>query len=293
MILHHPYCRTCGSKVQNKNVCNHCGCEPLTGNNYCCDCGTSTMSQAIMCVECGASFQRKFPAVLAILIGGALAITVAGTGFFISQHNSATSEKVADTLNLDHAADTSKGKKIPVVKSGESFFTIINNISPKLLRRKDDAIVRVAKNTEKVLPRPPEEKPVAPAKIIVKPITPPVEKIEVPSGRMSMNVFSSREVRAYSAGCTYYEGRSKSNVVFFTTNVYGYIKINGKIYALQGVQKGNDVARFSGAGYEVTVEIEGLAGNESAWVAEGTITVKDSRQRTLSRNKVYSGFTDF
>jgi hypothetical protein len=76
--------------------------------------------------------------------------------------------------------------------------------------------------------------------------------------------------------------------------VYGYIKINRKVYALQGVQKGNDIARFTGAGFEVTVEIEGLAGNENKWFAEATLIVKDTRQNKLvSRSKIYSSCTDF
>jgi hypothetical protein len=114
-----------------------------------------------------------------------------------------------------------------------------------------------------------------------------------PSGRISMNAFSSRELRSYSVGCSYYTGQSKNNIVFFTTNVYGYVKINGRVYALLGIQKGNDIARFAGAGYDVTLEIEGLAGNEREWVAAGTIIIKDARQRTLSKHKIYSSCTDF
>lgn len=120
-------------------------------------------------------------------------------------------------------------------------------------------------------------KPVTPQKNKEEVITTPADKTSTISGRVSMNVFSSREIRSYAVGCTYFEGRSKNNVVFFTTNVYGYVKINGKVYALQGVQKGNDIARFSGAGYEVTIEIEGLAGNENEWLAEATMVVKDVR----------------
>ena len=99
-------------------------------------------------------------------------------------------------------------------------------------------------------------------------------------------------MRNYSVGCTYFTGRSKNNVVFFTTNVYGYVKINGKVITLQGAQKGNDIARFTGNGYDVTVEILGLAGSDKEWLAEATLIVRD-RQRTLSTRKVYSTCTEF
>ncbi len=82
-------------------------------------------------------------------------------------------------------------------------------------------------------------------------------------------------------------------MVFFTNNVYGYVKIHGKTYSLQGVQKENDIAKFSGAGYEVTIEIEGLAGNENEWLATATMVIKDVRQKTFSNHKIYSTCTDF
>lgn len=84
MIQQHPYCRTCGSLIKSSNVCHYCGCEPLKGNNYCCDCGTSTIAEAIMCVHCGASFQRKFPATLAVLISIAIVVTLACIALIVS-----------------------------------------------------------------------------------------------------------------------------------------------------------------------------------------------------------------
>jgi hypothetical protein len=296
MTQQHPYCRTCGSRTQSRNVCNHCGCEPMKGKNYCCDCGTSTIPEAIMCVECGASFQRKVPAVLAILIAGALVVTLAGAGFFLSQSSEPT-EKITKNINSpEHIIDPVDPNKNLVKKYNESITTIANNIPPKLLRKKNDAVIRLANNAkpEKLIPEKPIAKTIIPEKIKEeKIVTPPADKSENIPGKISTNVFSSRELRPYPVGCTYYEGRSKSNIVFFTTNVYGYVKINGKVFGLQGVQKTADIARFSGAGYEVTIEIEGLAGNENSWVAAGTMVVKDVRQRTLSKQKIYSSCTDF
>ena len=292
MAQQHPYCRTCGSQVRSKNVCNYCGCEPLKGHDYCCDCGTSTVAGAIMCVHCGASFQRKFPATLAIFISLALAIGVACAGYFITQGGSESSEKLAGgkekTTNND-----SGNVKIPVRRKKDEPIKIVNNIPENLLENKDDAILKLTKNFPKN-PKPTVEKepaPVSPVKNKTEASTLPDERI-MPS-RVSMNVFSPRELRSYSPTCSYFEGRSKNNIVFFTTNVYGYIKFNGKVYALQGVQKGNDIARFSGAGYEVTIEILGLAGSEKEWLADATMVVKDVRQRTLSQHKIYSTCTEF
>ena len=294
MIQKHPYCRTCGSMVQSKTVCHYCGCEPLKGHNYCCDCGTSTIPEAIMCVHCGASFQGKFPATLAILISIALVVTLAGAGYFMSESRTEPTEKMASTVNhpknKDSADDVLKvtpGKDEPV--------KIINNIPTNLLKSRNDALIRIAKNISRI-PKPEIEtppKPVIPEKPREEVTVTPPDKTANPSGRLSMNVFSSREMRNYSVGCTYFIGKSKNNVVFFTTNVYGYVKINGKVYTLQGIQKGNDIAKFSGAGYEVTIEIEGLAGNENEWLADATLVIKDIRQRAFSRHKVYSSCTDF
>lgn len=297
MTLQHPYCRTCGSKVQSKNVCNHCGCEPGAGKNYCCDCGTTTIPQAIMCVECGASFQRKFPAVLALLISIALVIILAGAGYFIAQNNTDASENIGNNITPNSKSDLKDDNKKTLAINSESQNTIVNKIPEKFLKRKNDAIIRIAKSISSA--------PINPEKLSPKPIVPEKIKVETTNttanpnknnaatGRISMNTFSSRELNSYAAGCTYFEGRSKNNIVFFTTNVYGYIKVNGKIYALQGVQKGNDIARFAGAGYEVTVELEGLAGNENAWLATGTMVIKDVRQRTVSNHTIYSSCTDF
>lgn len=295
MIQQHPYCRTCGSMVKSKNVCHYCGCEPLKGHSYCCDCGTSTIAEAIMCVHCGASFQTKFPAMLAVLITIAIVVTLAGAGYFITQSGTEPSEKITDRINTKNINDSTNLYKPLPGKKDESGKIIINNISPTLLNNRNEAITRLTKDLPQN-PKPESEsstKPVPPQKNKEETITSPTNKVPSIPGSISINVFSARETRSYAAGCTYFEGRSKNNVVFFTTNVYGYVKINGRVYPLQGVQKGNDIAMFSGAGYEVTIEIEGLAGNEAEWMAEATLVVTDVRQRTLSRHKVYSTCTDF
>lgn len=291
MIQQHPYCRTCGSMVRSKKVCHYCGCEPLKGHHYCCDCGTSTLAEAVMCVQCGASLQNKFPVTLAVLISIALAITIAGTGYFIAVSDSDPAEVISQNNSNRNTSDSIDLNKIVHAKTNEAGKIIINNPA-NLIANKNEAISRIAKNLP--LPRletanntPPDIPERKKEETRIPDEKPP------PSGRISMNVFSSREMRGYAAGCTYFTGGSKNNVVFFTTNVYGYVKINGKVYALQGIQKGNDIARFSGAGYELTIEIEGLAGNEKEWLAEALLVVKDVRQKTLTRHKIYSACTDF
>lgn len=247
-----------------------------------------------MCVHCGASFQRKFPVTLAVLISIALVVTLAGAGYFINESGTGSSEKIiTDPISNKNNKESTEILKISPGK--DEPVKIINNIPTDLLKSRNDALVRVAKNISRI--------PKAESETNTKPVIPEKPREEVPvtpsdrtsntSGRVSMNVFSSREMRSYSVGCTYFTGKSKNNVVFFTTNVYGYVKINGKVYTLQGIQKGNDIARFAGAGYEVTIEIEGLAGNENEWLAEATLVVSDVRQRTLSRHKIYSTCTDF
>jgi hypothetical protein len=278
--------------VKSKSICHYCGCEPLKGYNYCCDCGTSTIPEAIMCVHCGASFHRKFPITLAILISIAVIVTFGGAGYFISDSGTEPPEKSNEVINkksndLNGVLNTSRGKDEPV--------KIINNIPAGLLKTSNEAVIRVAGNVSRI-PKPENEvitKPAIPEKSREEVAIIPSDRTSNTSGRVSMNVFSSGETRSYSAGCTYFTGKSKNNVVFFTTNVYGYVKINGKVYALQGIQKGNDIARFAGAGFEVTIEIEGLTGNENEWLAEATLVVKDVRQRTLSRHKIYSACTEF
>lgn len=285
------YCRTCGSNILSKDVCPHCGCDPLKGHNYCCDCGTSTVTEAIMCIHCGASLQKRFPVVLAILISIALAVSAAVAGYFIINHDNEEEQPkniagVQDLQNTKKTGDThtlSPRKKDGPVK-------IKNNIPDKLLKS-NDAISRLIKNLPRNL-KPavePGNKMETPPK---EEINPDIDKPVVPI-KANVTLFSPGEVRSYGPICTYFQGRSKNKVVFFTTNVYGYLKINGKVYALQGMQKGNDIARFSGAGYEVTIEILGLAGDEKEWLAEATLLLRDVRQRTLSRHKIYSTCTDF
>jgi Methionyl-tRNA synthetase len=296
MTNKHPYCRTCGSFIQEKEVCPYCGCEPLKGHNYCCDCGTSTIPEAIMCVHCGASFQRKFPATLAVLISIALAVTVAGAVYFIKQRGSETEEKISETNNSKVNTDSAVLYKAAPRKKDEGI-KIINNIPTELINKRNDVISRLInklpKNIRPAIEPEPEPKPVMPPKPKDETVIPTGEKPPTTSGRVSMNAFSAGEMRNYSVGCTYFEGRSKNNVVFFTTNISGYVKVNGKAYALQGVEKGNDIARFSGTDYEVTIEILGLAGNEKEWLAEASMVIKDIKHRTFTRRKVYSSCTDF
>lgn len=296
-MLPHPYCRTCGSTITRKDVCQNCGCDPMKGGNYCCDCGTSTMPQAIMCIHCGASFQSKFPATLAILISGALLVTIIFTGYFLTHSSGQTAETLTDSATATSSNDSLGAKKFIPVNGNESLSTITNNIILKP-RKNVDAIKRLTKNLmpEKFAEAKPKKQVTeTPAKKINREENVnnlPERNAPVPS-RVSPNIFSAGELSKYSVGCTYYEGKHKGNIIFFTTNVYGYIKINGKIYPMQGYQKTNDIARFAGTFYDVSIEIEGLAGNENDWVATGTLTVKNKEQRTLAVHKIYSSCTEF
>jgi hypothetical protein len=245
-----------------------------------------------MCVHCGASLQKKFPTLLAVLISVALAVSVAVAGYFILTPSDST-ERIADAMETgkkDIALDSSA--LTPSRKDRQ--LKVIKNIPSELLNGRE-AINKVINN----MPLHPktevrEETETKPETRLKKQDENNVteQKTTLPA-RASVNSFSAGEAHGYGAVCTYFQGRSKNNIVFFTTSVYGYVKVNGKVYALQGIQKGNDIARFSGAGFEVTIEILGLAGNENEWLAEATMVVSDVRQRTLSRHKIYSSCTDF
>lgn len=305
MIQKNPYCRTCGSVVQSKNVCHYCGCDPAKGHNYCDDCGTTTIAEAIMCVHCGASFQKRFPVVLAVLFSLTVAVAFAGIVFYLNQSGSEATELTSGTTNNDAEEKKIKEEAEPIIKNNnndaivsikknETGDIIINNIPENLLSKKTDAIQKLVNKLPKIATPEPEVIVISEPRKVNKTITDPVNDMNASAPvRVNMNVFSSREMRNYAVGCSYFTGRSKNNVVFFTTNVYGYVKINGKVYTLQGIHKGNDIARFSGGSYDVTLEIEGLEGNEAEWLAEGSLIVRDSRQRTISRHKIYSTCTDF
>lgn len=289
MIPKHPYCRTCGSKISSASVCHHCGCEPLKGNNYCCDCGTTTLPQAIMCVQCGASLQKKMAATLAVLIGSIMVIGLSIAGYFISKENEISQQNTTDTL---HAIQPLKNNPIldKPKKNKEIKNIIINNIAPNNFRKEstvDKLAKKVArenlhKETKKELPlnKIVDEKPVQPL-------------VNLNQEKVTINVFSRSLISSYHIYCTYFTGKKKSNVIFFTTNVYGYLIINGKLFELQGIEKSNDVAKFSSSLYDVTIEIEGLSGNENEWLASGTLLVKDKRNRIIARRVVNSSCTDF
>lgn len=54
------YCRTCGSKVEEKDqYCSNCGNKPNKGNKFCHNCGSKTNQQQEICLECGVKFQEK------------------------------------------------------------------------------------------------------------------------------------------------------------------------------------------------------------------------------------------
>ena len=289
MILKHPYCRTCGSKIQSASVCHHCGCQPLKGNNYCCDCSTSTLPQAIMCVQCGASLQKRMAATLAVLIVSILVVGLSIAGYFIFKKDGNIEDSISDTLNI-----TAPAKSTQLLKKPERFNEfknrIINNISPQNFK-KENALKKLAKSISKQNFNK-EIKKEAPVKKDAdnKSIT---AMASVAQAKININCVSKNLMKKYRINCTYFTGKQKSNVIFFTTNVFGYLIINGNLFELQGVEKSNDIAKFSSPLYEVTIEIEGLSGNENEWMASGILLVKDKHNRVLARRIINSSCTDF
>ena len=288
MVTQHPYCRTCGSKIQSKKVCHHCGCEPLKGSTYCCDCGTSTMSHAIMCVQCGASFQRKFPAALAVLILSILIVAATITGYVISEENDHPAESFSE-LKPKPANPLINNKQNKPKGNSEATTTITNKIIVKDPTYAN-AIDKLAKNAAK------QNVSIPNATAIIKKEKEKTEEVKDSkpmSEKININGFSRSQINRYPVTCSYFIGKSRNNIIFFTTTVFGYLRINGKLYELQGVEKGNDIARFSNSFYDVTIEILGLSGSETEWLASGKLVIMDKQKRILSIHNINSTCTDF
>lgn len=85
MELAPRYCRSCGSLIPVRNVCNNCNRDPLRGRNYCYDCGALTPNRD-SCLKCGAIYKKKFPVKLLLIIASLLIIAILAA-WFLTGHN--------------------------------------------------------------------------------------------------------------------------------------------------------------------------------------------------------------
>jgi len=257
------------------------------------------MPHAIMCVQCGASFQRKIPAALAVLILSILLIAATAIGYIVTSEtdNAAESPDVSNInkqtpVNNNNSTNNTNNKTNDINptnknSSNEALNTITNNI---ILKEPADnnAINKLAKSAAKQNIKKPDD--------IASKEKAEEEKTEskpTAEKKINLNGFSRSQINRYPVTCTYFIGKSRNNIIFFTTTVFGYLRINGKLYELQGVEKGNDIARFSNAYYDVTIEIMGLAGTENEWLATGKLVIMDKGKRILSIHNINSACTDF
>jgi hypothetical protein len=168
----------------------------------------------------------------------------------------------------------------------ETLNTIINNI---ILKEPvyNNAINKIAKSAAKQNIKKPDD-------IASKEKAEEEKKQSKPSAdKINLNGFSRNQINRYPVTCTYFIGKNRNNIIFFTTTVFGYLRINGKLYELQGVEKGNDIARFSNAYYDVTIEILGLAGTDNEWLATAKMVIMDKGKHILSIHNINSACTDF
>ena len=113
-------------------------------------------------------------------------------------------------------------------------------------------------------------------------------KTILPAENIVITVFSSEELNANPKSCFYFKKNHKDSVLFFSYKTSGFIKINGAMHELKRVKKGNDVSVFSDGNLQAKVIIEGLSGNSKEWLASVSLVVKDTTQKTLLKQKVYS-----
>lgn len=251
MELAPRYCRSCGSRILVKNVCHNCNNDPLKGDNYCYDCGALTPN-ADVCLKCGAKYKKSFP-VSPVALGSLILIVIAAAVFFLTRSDKepVVSQQVNAATPAPVTPEPNK-QELPATHD-----TIVNN--------KIDTTALVIK------------KPVDSA--LTKPSVPDSAKTN------TTGLFTSEEVRAYKAKCSY---SAKGQIYFFIAGTSGYIKVNNNTYELKRKYKGVDVAVFSGSGYEATLRIEGLSGSAKEWLASCALTIKDLTQNTSVRHKVYS-----
>ena len=185
-----------------------------------------------------------------LIIGSILILAVALTAYFLSRPDTPADEQQSITQTPE--------PKTNGHEPGNTPDTIVNNPLPP------DTSHLTAKLPDTSLIKPDSVKRIIP------------------------QVFGSDERSAYKIKCSYFLKKQKSQVLFFTGNGNGYIKVNGSIYELKRKRKGVDLAVYSGNEYEATIVIDGLSGTSSEWLASCTLIIKDLAQNVSTRHKVYS-----
>ena len=254
MELAPRYCRSCGSRLLVKNVCQNCSKDPLKGENYCYDCGSLTPNPN-SCLNCGARYKRSFPLNMALIIGSVLLITIATAVYFLTRSDKTTSPTQEKQIAQAPIAVDSNKQGLHQTKD-----TIVNK--------------PISDTTALIINKPKDT-------IATKPLAADTAK------KIGANIFTSREINSYNINCTYF-GNQRSQVLFFIANGSGYIKVNGKIFELKRKLKGVDQAVFEGPQYQATLIIEGLTGSEKEWLASCSLIIKTIGQNKSTKHKVYS-----
>jgi Predicted amidophosphoribosyltransferases len=255
MELAPRYCRSCGSRILVKNVCHNCNNDPLKGDNYCYDCGALTPN-ADSCTNCGAKYKKNFP-VNPLVLGSILVIVIAVVIFLLSRFDKGPSTQEPEKT----IAQT------PVTPEPN------NQESPQT---QDTIVNKTIDTSAKIIAKRPTDT------AVIKPLPTDTSKPK------QTGAFTTAEVKAYNARCSYFAKGQRGQVLFFIAGGSGYIKMNDKIYELKRKSKGVDVEVFSGNNYEATLRIDGLSGSEKEWLASCTLNIKDLTQNTSAKHKVYS-----
>ena len=120
MELAPRYCRSCGSRILVKNVCQNCNKDPLKGSNYCYDCGSLTPNPD-SCLNCGARYKRSFPLNISLIIGIVLVIGIAAAVYFLTGSAKTPSPPQEKQIAQAPIAADPKKPKLPQTKD-----TIVN-----------------------------------------------------------------------------------------------------------------------------------------------------------------------
>ena len=256
MELAPRYCRSCGSRILVKNICHNCNSDPLKGENYCYDCGALTPNPD-SCLRCGARYKVKSPVKLLLILGGLLIAAIAVAGYFISRK--------------DQSPPLATQQEKTVI---DTPITPANN-SQELLPTSDTIVNKPADTLALATNKPVD------TTTVKNPVADSAKKI-------SPDIFSLEERKAYNIHCSYFSKNQRSNVLFFIAGGSGYIKMNGRTIELKRKSKGVDVAVFGNGNYDAIIRIDGLSGSANEWLASCTLIIKDLTQNTSVRHKVYS-----
>ncbi|MDB5224162.1 MAG: hypothetical protein JWN83_2829 [Chitinophagaceae bacterium] len=254
MELAPRYCRSCGSRILVKNVCHNCNRDPLKGDNYCYDCGALTPN-ADSCLKCGARYKTSFPVKPFVVIGSLLIISVALAAYFLSRPDKTSLASQEKAITQTATMPETNKQELPQTPAA----IVSNPVDSSALKNNnstDSAIIK----------------------------TPPPDSVK----KSASGIFTSEELKAYKARCSYFGKNQRNQVVFFIANGSGYVKMNENIYELKRKRKGVDVAVFGNDEYEATITIDGLSGSAREWLASCTLIIKDLLQNTSAKHKVYS-----